>query len=403
MDIRLYKPHEKQKEIHRAINNTDSFYFILNIGRQFGKTALLENQCLYWGINESNITVGWVSPIYKQALKSFTSIVKAIRDIPIYKRANESKLTIEFTNGSRIMFFSAESEDGIRGNTFDYLVCDEFAFIKKDTWQYILRATIMVKGKKCILASTPKGKNNFFDMYNLAKTNPRYKAFKGTSFDNPYTNIEELNDIKKTLPDAVWQQEYLAEFVDSASVFKNVSECINDRPSATSSYYIGIDIGFQEDYTVVTVLNENNQMVEQTAINNCTTREVKDLIVNTINKYPHCKAYLELNNQGIAIYHDVVDEHRLHGTLEGFTTTVKTKGLIINNLVKCFNEQSISILDSQELQDELDAFIYKVSTTGVLKFEAASGFHDDRVMSLAIASYCYFENKISNNFNYVIG
>ena len=37
MDIRLYKPHEKQKEIHKAINNTDSFYFILNIGRQFGK------------------------------------------------------------------------------------------------------------------------------------------------------------------------------------------------------------------------------------------------------------------------------------------------------------------------------------------------------------------------------
>jgi hypothetical protein len=51
----------------------------------------------------------------------------------------------------------------------------------------------------------------------------------------------------------------------------------------------------------------------------------------------------------------------------------------------------------------LEAYIYKVTTTGVLKFEAASGSHDDRVMSLAIASYCYFENKISNNFNYVIG
>ena len=237
----------------------------------------------------------------------------------------------------------------------------------------------------------------------LAKTNPRYKAFKGTSFDNPYTNYDELNDIKKTLPEAVWEQEYLAEFVDSASVFKNVEKCINERPATTSSYYIGIDIGFQDDSTVVTVLNDNNQMVEQTAINNCTTKEVKDLIVSTINKYPHCKAYLELNNQGIAIYHDVVDEHRLHGTLEGFTTTVKTKGLIINNLVKCFNEESISILDSVELQDELAAYIYKVSTTGVLKFEAASGFHDDRVMSLAIATYCYFENKISNNFNYVIG
>ena len=66
-------------------------------------------------------------------------------------------------------------------------------------------------------------------------------------------------------------------------------------------------------------------------------------------------------------------------------------------------KNQLAILDSVELQDELAAYIYKVSTTGVLKFEAASGFHDDRVMSLAIATYCYFENKISNNFNYVIG
>ncbi len=403
MNVRLYKPHQKQKEIHEAINNTDSFYYILNIGRQFGKTALLENQCLYWAINEKDIVIGWVSPVYKQANKSFNSIKRAIKDIPIYKSANESKLEIEFTNGTIIKFMSAESDDNLRGGTFTYLVCDEFAFIKKDTWQYVLRATILVKGKKCILASTPKGKNNFFDMYNLAKTNPRYKAFKGTSFDNPYTNYEELNDIKKTLPEAVWEQEYLAEFVDSASVFKNVDKCINDKPASTSSYYIGIDIGFQDDSTVVTVLNDNNQMVEQKAINNCTTKEVKDLIINTINRYPHCKAYLELNNQGIAIYHDLIDEHRLHGTLEGFTTTVKTKGLIINNLVKCFNEQSITILNNLELQDELAAYIYKVSTTGVLKFEAASGFHDDRVMSLAIATYCYFENKINANFNFVIG
>jgi hypothetical protein len=66
-------------------------------------------------------------------------------------------------------------------------------------------------------------------------------------------------------------------------------------------------------------------------------------------------------------------------------------------------KQSITILNSVELQDELAAYIYKVSTTGVLKFEAASGFHDDRVMSLAIATYCYFENKIHSNFNFAIG
>ncbi len=404
MNVTLYKPHPKQKEIHEAINNTDSFYYILNIGRQFGKTALLENQCLYWGINENDIIIGWVSPTHSQAKKSFRSILNAIRGCPILESKNESELRIVFANGSRIEFYSAAQEDGIRGKTFHYLVCDEFAFFKKATWEEILEATILIKGKKCILSSTPKGKNMFFDMYNEGKgKDSYYTSFKGTSNENPYANKGKLKRIKDRIPEAVWKQEYLAEFVDSASVFKNVDECINDKPAITSSYYIGIDIGFQKDYTVVTVLNDNHQMVEQVAINNCTTQEVKSLIVSTIKKYPHCKAYLELNNQGIAIYHDLIDEYKLYNTLEGFTTTVKTKSLIINNLVKCFNEKSITILDSEKLQDELAAYIYKVTTTGVLKFEAASGFHDDRVMSLAIASYCYFENKINNKFNYVIG
>ena len=72
------------------------------------------------------------SPVYKQANKSFNSIKRAIKDIPIYKGSNESKLEIEFNNGTIIKFMSAESDDNLRGGTFTYLVCDEFAFIKKE-------------------------------------------------------------------------------------------------------------------------------------------------------------------------------------------------------------------------------------------------------------------------------
>ena len=104
-------------------------------------------------------------PIYKQALKSYESIVRSLEGIPIVKKKNESKLTIDFINGSSIRFMSAESDDNLRGNTFHYLICDEFAFIKKSTWEYVLRATVLVKGKKCLLISTPKGKNHFFDLW----------------------------------------------------------------------------------------------------------------------------------------------------------------------------------------------------------------------------------------------
>ena len=161
MKLNYIKPHPKQKEIHKSIIEDDAFYYILNIGRQFGKTALLENQALFWTMNEERVVLGWVSPIRSQSKKSFLAILGAIQDLPVFKSKNESELIINLKNGSRLEFYSAEQEDGIRGKTFHYLICDEFAFFKEDTWKYILRATILVKGRKCVLSSTPKGEESF--------------------------------------------------------------------------------------------------------------------------------------------------------------------------------------------------------------------------------------------------
>ncbi len=69
--IKGYKPHPKQREIHKSINQSYAKYFVLNIGRQFGKTMLCINQMLYWTINKPGCTIAWVSPIYKQSKKVF--------------------------------------------------------------------------------------------------------------------------------------------------------------------------------------------------------------------------------------------------------------------------------------------------------------------------------------------
>lgn len=400
--LQLYKPHKKQLEIHKSIESKDATYYILNIGRQFGKTILLENQALKWGIENENINIGWVSPIYKQASKSYQSIFGACVDTPVLKKYNESKLTLEFVTGSKITFFSAESEDGLRGNTFDYLICDEFAFIKPSTWQMILRPTVLVRGKKVVLASTPKGKNLFYDLYNTAKDNTRYISFTGTSFDNPYANPEELEDIKKTLPDAVWRQEYMAEFVDSASVFKNIHDVIG-KGKETENTYIGIDIGFQNDYTVLTALNNNREVIDIERFTNVTASEVKKRINSFIRSFENPEALIELNNQGLPIYQDLVEDYDLYQELQGFNTTNKSKGEIINNLVKCFNEKDITIPNNEDLILELESFIYKNTATGLIKFEAASGYHDDMVMSLAIANKCLNDNKDSYYGGYEVG
>ena len=77
MEVQLYQPHQNQNRIHYSINNEPYKYYVLNIGRQFGKTMLAMNQTYYWAFNQNNIQCAWVSPIYKQCKKVFDEMVKA--------------------------------------------------------------------------------------------------------------------------------------------------------------------------------------------------------------------------------------------------------------------------------------------------------------------------------------
>ena len=169
--IKGYNPHDKQKLIHDSINNEPYKYYILNIGRQFGKSMLGINQLLYWAINDKGCNIGWVTPIYKQSKKVFDEIEKATSKSGLFE-FNRSDLTIKGF-GSQISFYSGERPDNIRGNTFDYLIIDEFAFTRDELWNEVLSATVLVKGKKVIFISTPKGKNHFYKMSLLANYDNR--------------------------------------------------------------------------------------------------------------------------------------------------------------------------------------------------------------------------------------
>jgi hypothetical protein len=77
-----------------------------------------------------------------------------------------------------------------------------------------------------------------------------------------------------------------------------------------------------------------------------------------------------------------------------FTTSAKTKPIIIKNLIKLFDDKTITIPDNQELIKELYDFRSKRNPiTGNLQFSNTDGKHDDMVMSLAIAAYCAKEEQ----------
>jgi len=398
--IKLYKPHPKQKEIHELINNGKEKYYCVAIGRQFGKTLLAENQALYWAINNNKVLVGWVSPVYSQCKKVYGEIHNAIVGTPYLAECNKSDLIINLVNKSVIQFFSAERYDNIRGNTFDYLICDEFAFIKKEAWTEVLKATVLVRGKKVLVISTPKGKNHFFDIYNMAKDNETYCSISGTSFDNPKIELSELEDAKRNLPEHVFKQEYLAEFLeDGSAVFKNIKECITTA-SATEICYAGIDLGRANDFTVLTILNESGQVFYCERWRHMEWSMIISNLIAVLNRYrPRC--YVEVNGMQDAIFEQIRNAINFNkNQLQGFITSSKSKQSIIEDLIVAFENREIGIPNNQDLMDEFSFFSYEYNLkTRQIHYSAPQGLHDDMVMSLAIAWRARKEMKTKGTYH----
>ena len=400
MTIQLIRPHIKQKEIVDACLNDDYFFIVAVIGRQFGKSTIAENMAIYWALNNERSTVYWVSPTDSQSQKVYKDIINALYESGAIKTKKMSKGEIEivFKNGSKILFRSAQSEDNLRGQSVDYMILDEAAFIKKSTIETILLPMLSVKGKKCLFISTPKGKNYLYDYYLNGQSKPKWKSLRFSTYDSPIASKDIIQMFKDTLSEKIYKQEVEAEFVDSSSIFNNLSEvmCLNqlEGPLEGDNYWCGIDIGLIKDPSVLSIINQNGDLVKYYRWTDIESPELIEKIKEINSKWKFKKVLIEDNNQGLVIYQNL---KRQMNNIESFNTNSKTKPQIINNLIHLFNMKSFKIIKDEYLRIELEAFIFKQNDLGNIKFMADSGFHDDCVMSLAIARYC-FENKFVSFF-----
>jgi hypothetical protein len=408
--INLYSPHDKQKLIHSACVLSDPSFFITVVaGRRGGKSMCAINQTLYWSLKDEKSITWYVCPTDGQCQNVINDVVKAVHNSGLVKKINNSKgdRIIEFNNGSVIHFKSALSADSLRGSLVNYMIVDEAAFIGNKLFDTVLMPSMAVGGKKCLIISTPRGTNWFHNYYTkgLVSKQNKFKSFKFTSYDNPAVDKTLIELFKSQVPEGVFDQEYLGEFVDSAAVFKYVSElcCLNKYEPKTGQHYVcGIDIGLLHDDTVVTILDTNGNMIYVDAFTGLQAPELRKRILSTLNKYKPVKTLIESNNQGLPLIHDLKREW--HG-IEEFMTTNKSKEEIVNKLVAAFSGKEIKCLNNEELIIQLNSFIFELTNTGKIRYCAAPGFHDDYVMSLAIAySMCFDKFRhVGSAHKYVLG
>jgi len=382
----------KQLEIVNLILESKERFVTLCASRQFSKSTILQNVLLYRSLNNKNITSLYITPTYSLALIVMNKIYQDLLESDVVKSYNKTENQITFINNSVTHFRSSTNPDTIRGLSANYLYIDEASFQSDDVWNSA-RPTLNVIGKQAVLASTPRSKQGFF--YSCCQQgqagNENYKYLFGHYSSNPFYNKLEVEDAKKTLPESIFRQEYDAEFLDDGgSVFGDIRKCqivhTFDYFKSDGPYSIGIDLGRQEDYTVVTVLNKFGKVVE------IYRDRQKDWIflISSINaiisKYPGSVVLCETNNQGDVVF-DLL--RKSNSSIRGFTTTQESKAEIIEELILAFQTYDIQIPVQElfpPLYSEINTFTFTYSPkTRRVSYGSLTGFHDDCIISLALA------------------
>jgi hypothetical protein len=402
MQVTLFTPHQGQKPIINGFADSDHKFGVVVTGRQFGKSLLGQNLLIYWLLQNSNQKGAWISPIYNQAKKVFQELADASNKI--IESKNKADLTIKFMNGSTIQFLSAERPDSIRGFSFNYIIVDEAAFVKENAMTEAIFPTLTAIGKKCLMISTPKGRNWFYNVYlrGISEDNDQYISFQGTSFDSPYIDDKFLKEQERSLPREIYRQEYFAEFSDASSdVFRGLENvCIlssYETTNKTEKCYVGIDTGLSHDYSTISIQTESGRILYMEKRNGENITSIAEKFIQIINRFNVVGGYIETNGIGKAMYDLIKPKHR---KIQGFTTTQDSKTTIVRSLIEDIEQMEVELPNRElnpDLFQELSIYTYKLGNTGKLSFTHPNGAHDDLVDCLMLSNHARHQIKAGSN------
>jgi predicted phage terminase large subunit-like protein len=162
----------------------------------------------------------YICPTYKQAkMVAWDYIKEFTRDI-VGVSYNEAELSCTF-HGKKIMLLGADRNvDTLRGIYLDGVVLDEFAAMKPEAWEKVIRPTLSDRKGWAIFIGTPNGRDHLYDIYELSKTKEDwFSAIYPASVTN-VLDQEEL-DSARELNETAYLQEYECRFdVVQGNVFK---------------------------------------------------------------------------------------------------------------------------------------------------------------------------------------
>ena len=408
-------------------------YNIVLKARQLGLSTLTAGYALWMMTFQQDKNILVIATKQETAKNLVTKVRVMHANLPGWLKqpcVEDNKLSLRYKNGSQIKAVASSEESG-RSEALSLLIIDEAAFIDKIDTIWGAAQQTLATGGRALVISTPNGVGNFFHKTWVGAENGTndFNFIKLHWSVHPEREQEWRDEQDKLLGPSLAAQECDCDFITSGRGVvdgllleqmkeSSVREPIEKRgidsnywiwqpPNYTKNYVVSADVsrGDGTDYSAFHIIDV--ETLEQVAEykGKISTQDFGNMLVNVASEYNNALLVVENNNIGWAAIQQVIDreypnlfytskdlqyvdvQHQMsnkyrvqeRNMVPGFSTTQKTRPLIVAKLEEMFREESV-VVHSQRLIDELFVFIYNGN-----RAEAMTGYNDDLVMSFAIA------------------
>jgi len=245
--------------------NNPTRFKVVAAGRRTGKSRLAAWMLIVNALQASKGHVFYVAPTQGQARDIMWQTLLELGH-PVIDSSHINNLQIKLINGTTISLKGADRPETMRGVSLKFLVMDEYADMKPDVWEQILRPALADQKGEAMFIGTPMGRNHFYDLYKYAELSEdeTYQSWHFTSYDNPILDPDEIDIAKKSMSSYAFRQEFLASFEATGSeMFKEDWVQFDEEEPDDGDYYIAIDLaGFEE----VGKKKSKNSKLDETAI-----------------------------------------------------------------------------------------------------------------------------------------
>ena len=239
-----------------------SRFKVIAAGRRTGKSRLAAWKLIIEGLQCKRGHVFYVAPTQGQARDIMWQTLLEVGH-PVIASSHINNLQIKLVNGATIALKGADRPETMRGVSLSFLCMDEYADMKPEVWEQILRPALADQKGDAMFIGTPMGRNHFYDLFQYANISEdeQWKGWHFTSYDNPLLDEEEINAAKKSMSAFSFRQEFMASFeAAGGELFKEEHIKFCEEEPDEGQFYIAVDLaGFAEVQTATTKTNRLDQ------------------------------------------------------------------------------------------------------------------------------------------------